>query len=126
MTAMSFARSATLSFLRIRVIAGLASGLGALSAGVLCLSALFLRSHALGKAAIIALAVSLLGLAVIEGWRSWILFESGNWRTLGGRLTSRSEQPAWFVTWVSVYGLLGVTYSAAAAFMIWSAVVSGY
>jgi len=123
---MSFTRPATLNFLRIGVAAGFMSGLGALIAGTLFLAALFLRSHVLVIAALVALAFGLLGLAVMQGWRAYLLFNTGSWRTLGGRLTSRSEQPARFVTWVSLHGLLAATYSTAAGFMIWIAIFSSH
>lgn len=110
MAAMSSTRSATSSFLGIRVVAGLASRPGVLSAGMLFLSALFSHSHLLGMAALVALAVSLLSLALIEGWRAHFLFKAGTRMTLGGRPTSRSEQPARFVTWVTLYGLTAVPH----------------
>ncbi|HEY2660000.1 MAG TPA: hypothetical protein VGI79_09785 [Caulobacteraceae bacterium] len=122
---MSFTRSATLNFLRIRVVAGLVSGLGGLFAGMLFLSALFLHSHVLGIAALVALAFGLLGIAVTQGWRAYLLFNPGSWTTLGGRPTSRSEQPARFVTWVTLHGLLAATYSTAAGYMIWIAIFPG-
>jgi hypothetical protein len=126
MAAMSFTRSAASSFLRMRAVAGLASGLGVLLAGVLFLSALFSHSRVLGMAALVALAVSLLSVAVIEGWRAHRLLETERWMTFGGRPTSRSEQPAKFVTWVTLHGLLATAYGAAAAFMIWIAFFSGH
>jgi hypothetical protein len=121
---MSITRSAASRLLRIRVAAGLASGAGALLAGVLFLGALFSHSRVVGMAALVALAVSLLSIGVIEAWRAHSLFETGRWTTLGGRPTSRSEQPTRFVTWVTLHGLLATTYSAAAALMIWIAFFS--
>jgi hypothetical protein len=123
---MSFTRSAALNFLRVGVVAGLVSGFGALVAGMLFLAGLFLRSHALFIAALVALAVGLFGLAVMQGWRAYLLFNMGSWRTLGGRPTSRNEQPARFVTWVTLHGLLAATYGTAAGFMIWTAIFSSH
>lgn len=122
---MGFTRSARSSFLRVRVVAGLASGLGLLFAIVLFLSALFLHSHVLGMAALVALAIALLGLAVTKGSWAYLLAETGSWTTLGGRPTSRSEEPGWFVTWVILLGLLAGTESALAAFMVRIAISSG-
>lgn len=124
MAAMSFTRSPTLVFLRIRVVAGLASGVGALAAGTLFLGAVFLHSRAVGIAALVALAISLLALAVTEGWRAFLLFDTGRWTTLGGRPTSRSEHPAMFATWVTVHGLFAAINSGAAGYMIWIAISS--
>ncbi len=123
---MTFTRSPTLRFLRIRVVSGLASGVGALSAGALFLAALFLHSHAVGIAALVALAVSLLALAVTEAGRAFLLFDTGRWTTLGGRPTSRVEQPARFATWVTLHGLFATIYGVAAGFMIWIAISSGH
>jgi hypothetical protein len=122
MAAMSRTRSARSSVLLIGAVAGIASGLGALLAGMLFLSALFSQSHVLGRAALVALAIGLLGSAVARGSQAYLLSETGSWTTLGGRPASRSEQPAWFVTWVTLHGLLATTYGVAAAFMVWIAI----
>ncbi len=126
MATMSFARSATFKVPRLPAVARLVSGLGTVGAGVLFLSALFLQSHPLGIAAIVALALSLVGIAVTQGWAAYVLFSTGGWVTLGGRRTSRSEQPARFVTWVTLHGLFAATYGAAAGFLIWIAISYGH
>ena len=59
---MSFTRSVTLSFVRIRAVADLAISRGGLLAGILFLTALFTHSHLTGRAGVIALAISLLAL----------------------------------------------------------------
>jgi hypothetical protein len=126
MAAMSLSRSPTSSLLRIRVAAALASGLGVPFAGILFLSALFSHSHLLGTAALVALALSLLGFAVIQGWQAYLLFETGSWTTLGGQPTSRTEQPARFVTWVALHGLFATTHCVVATFIVWIAISSGH
>lgn len=122
---MTFTRSATSSFLRIRVAAGLASGLGFLFAVVLFLTALFSHNRLFGTAALVALAASQVGLAVTWGSRTYLLFETGSWTTLGGRSTSRSEAPGRFVIWVTLHGLFVAIYSALAAFVLWVAIDHG-
>ena len=122
---MSLTRTAESNCLRIRVVAGLMSGLGAVLAAILCLSATFLHSGVLGTAALGALASALLGMAVTEGSRAFLLFHSGKWMTIGGRSASRSEKPARFATWVTLHGLFALTYSAGAGFMIWIAISPG-
>ena len=123
---MSFTRSATSNFLRITVVAGVVSGLGGLFAGILFLSALSLHSHVLGVAALFALASSLLGISVTQGWRTHLLFNTGSWTTLDGRPTSRREQPARFVTWVTLHSLLAATSGTVAVFVIWIAISSDH
>ncbi len=123
---MTLTRSATSSFVRILVAAGLAGALGFLFAVVLFLSALFSHSHVLGMGGLVALAVALLGHGVTQGSRAYLLFEAGSWKTLGGRPTSRSERPRRFVAWVTLHALGAVIHSALAAFMIWIAISSGH
>jgi hypothetical protein len=126
MFAMTFTPSAASSFLRIRVIAGLGSGMAALFAGVFFVSALFSHWHVLVIAALVALAISLLSIAVTQGMAGYLLFKMGSWTTLGGRPTSRSEQPARFPTWITFHGLLAAVNCAAAAVMIWIAISWGH
>ncbi|HEX3919169.1 MAG TPA: hypothetical protein VHW60_17670 [Caulobacteraceae bacterium] len=119
---MSFTRSATLSVLRVRVVAGLSIGLGGMLAGVLLLTALFSHIHLFRRAGLVALAISLVGSAVVQGCGAYGLLETKSWTKLGGQLASRREQPAWFAAWVTIHGFLALTSGTGAALLIGTAV----
>jgi hypothetical protein len=126
MAAMSITRSPVSTSLRIRAIVGLASGVGLLFTGVLFLSALFAHIRVLGTAAMVALALSLICIAVFRGWQAHLLFEPGSRTPLDVRPASRRDVPVRRAAWVVVQGLFAAIYALAAVLIIWIAFFSGH
>jgi hypothetical protein len=116
--------AATSRLLRIRAVAAVAVVLGGLLSGLLLLVALFSHNHLIGRASIVALSSSLLGMGVTQGFQAYLLADGGRWATLNGQLTSRREQPKRFVIWLALHLLYAAIHSTLAAFLIWLAVFS--
>jgi hypothetical protein len=119
---MKSTRVATSRFLRIGMVAAVAVVLGGLLSGLLFLVALFLHNALIGRAAIVALASSSLGIGVTRGIQAYRLADGGRWAALDGQLTSRSEHPKRFATWLTLLSLFAAIHSAVAAFLIWVAI----
>jgi hypothetical protein len=120
---MSVTRSATSNFPHVHMLAALAAGLGGPFAGILFLIALFSHSHLFGRAAVFALATSVLGVAVLLSCSAYRLFLTESWSTLTGQRMTRGEQPAQFARWLALHGLLAAIHGAAAAWLMWIAIV---
>jgi len=126
MAAMNITRSPLSTSLRIRALVGLASGAGLLFTGVLFLSALFTHIRVLGTAAMVALALSLICIAVFRGWQAYLHFDPGSRTPLDDRQASGRDVPVRRAAWVVVQGLFAAIYALAAVVIIWMAFFSGH
>jgi hypothetical protein len=111
---------------RLQMAASASVVLGGVLAGILFLAALFSRQPILGRAAVVALSVSIFGLALAQAWRVWWLRRSGSWRGLSGERISRDQQPRQFRVWLTTHLLLVAIHLAWAALLMWIAFASRF
>jgi hypothetical protein len=108
------------TLLRIRLIAGNVAALAVLLSLALGLGAVVLHLQALFTIALVALAASMLANAFLEGWRAYVLFNSGSWSSLDGRPVSRAQQPSKFKLWVTLHLVFAGIWCAGTGFLILS------
>ena len=92
----------------------------------LFLAGLFSRQPAFSLAAEIALIACMFCQATVPGFRAYLLFRSGRWTSLSGKLTSREEQPRRFAVLLSFSALLAAIWAATGGYIFWYFIVSRF
>ncbi len=103
---------------RAYLVARVVSLLSPPLAAILLLAPPFAHRHAFAAAGVVALIAMALSQIVLEGLRAYVLYNTGRWTDLFGKLRTRAEQPGRFKTWLILHLIFAIIWIALAGFFL--------